>query len=300
MIDPKLYTLLTVVECGNYTRAAQQLSLTQPAVSQHIKQLERELNIRIFNRVGNQIKPTSAGNIVIRYARRSIALHESMEQSILDEQRHRRRLTVGITHTAESNAVVEVLAQYSANNPGTSISIITESISNLYDMLRAYEVDLIVVEGKVRDNSLSSILLDTDSLVLIVAHDHPFAKKSVISIDELKKEPLILRRASSGTRNLFTAHLESQNISLDEFNLILEVDNIATIKDLIRRGIGVSILARSACADELKKGKLAVLPIQNLGMVREINIIYHKDFQHMEILRSIIQDYDKVVKFYAG
>jgi len=299
-IDPKLYTLLAVVEFNSYTRAAEHLSLTQPAVTQHIKQLEKELNIKIFNRIGNEIKPTNEGNIVIQYARRSIALYHAMEQSILDEQRHIQRLTVGITHTAESNAVAEVFGKYSAKTPGTSITIITDSISNLYNMLRNYEVDLAVVEGKVQDDSINSLLLDTDSLVLVVSNNHPLAKKSMVTINELKKQPLILRRPSSGTRNLFTAHLESHNISLDDFNVILEVDNIATIKDLIRRDIGVSILSRSVCLDELKKGKITVLPIENLSMIREINILYHNDFKHADILQNIIKEYNKVIRFYVS
>ncbi len=290
MIDSKLYTLLAVVEFNSYTHAAEHLSLTQPAVTQHIKQLEKELNIKIFNRVGNEIKPTNEGNIAIRYARRIIALYQNMEQSILDEQRNITRLTVGITHTAESNAVAEVLGKYSAKNPGTSITIITDSISNLYDMLKNYEVDLAVVEGKMQDDSINSLLLDTDSLVLVVSNNHPLAKKSMVTINELKKQPLILRRPSSGTRNLFTAHLESNNMSLDEFNVILEVDNIATIKDLIRRDIGVSILPRSVCLNELKKGKITVLPIENLSMIREINILYHSDFKHVDILQNIMKE----------
>ncbi len=300
MIDSKLYTLLAVVEFNSYTHAAEHLSLTQPAVTQHIKQLEKELNIKIFNRVGNEIKPTNEGNIAIRYARRIIALYQNMEQSILDEQRNITRLTVGITHTAESNAVAEVLGKYSAKNPGTSITIITDAISNLYDMLKNYEVDLAVVEGKVQDDSINSLLLDTDSLVLVVSNNHPLAKKSMVTINELKKQPLILRRPSSGTRNLFTAHLESNNMSLDEFNVILEVDNIATIKDLIRRDIGVSILPRSVCLNELKKGKITVLPIENLSMIREINILYHSDFKHVDILQNIMKEYSKVIRFYAS
>ncbi len=297
MIDPKLYSLLAVVELGNFTRAAESLSLTQPAVTQHIKQLERELKIKVFNRVGNSIKPTNEGEILIQYARRSIALFQSMKQGILDGKHSMRRLTVGVTHTAESNAVAEVLGKYSSNNPGTIITIITGTINNLYQMLKNYELDLAVVEGKIKDSAINSLLLDTDSLLLVLSNNHPLAGKTAVTIGELKKEPLILRRPSSGTRNLFKAHLESQNMSLDEFNVILEVDNIATIKDLIRRDIGVSILSRSVCLDELKKGKITVLPIENLSMIREINILYQDDFKDGDILQNIMKEYSKVIKY---
>ena len=256
MIDPKLYTLLAVVEYNSYTRAAEHLSLTQPAVTQHIKQLEKDLDIKIFNRVRNKIKPTNEGYIVIQYARRMISLYESMKQDIEDEQHHIRRLTVGMTHTSESNAVAEVLGKFSAKSPGTNITIVTDSINNLYKKLKNYELDLAVVEGRIEDESIHSLLLDTDSLVLVVSNNNPLAKRSMVTIDELKQQPLILRSPSSGTRNLFTAKLESHNLSLNDFNVIMEVDNIATIKDLIRRDIGVSILSRSVCLDELKKGKI--------------------------------------------
>jgi len=299
VIDEKLYTLLAVVEFNSYTRAAQHLSLTQPAVTQHIKQLEKELNIKIFNRVGNKIKLTPEGNIVIQYARRNIALYQRMKQSILDAQRHVRRLKVGITHTAESSAVAEVLGRYSAQNPGTTITIISNSIKNLYDMLKNYEIDLAVVEGKIQDSSINSLLLDTDCLMLVVSNNNPLAKKSMVTIEELKKQPLILRSPNSGTRSLFIAHLESRNMSLEDFNVILEVDNIATTKELIQRDIGVSILARSACLDEIKKGKITVLPIENLSMIREINILYHSDFKHVDILQYIMKEYNKVVKYYT-
>lgn len=299
MVDIKLYTLLAVVELNSYTRAAEQLSLTQPAITQHIKQLEMELGVKLLNRVGNEIKPTNEGNIVIKYARRNIALYERMKQSLIDQQRQIRRLIVGITHTAESNAVAEVLGRYSSENPGTSITIISDSKNNLYEMLKNYEIDLAVVEGKIQGTNINSLLLDTDSLMLVVSNNNPLSKKGMVTIDELKKQPLILRRPSSSTRNLFTAHLEANNMSLDDFNVILEVDNIATIKDLIRRDIGVSILARSVCLNELKKGKLTVLPIENLSMIREINILYHNDFKHEDILQSIMKEYHNVLKYYT-
>ena len=92
----------------------------------------------------------------------------------------------------------------------------------------------------------------------------------------------------------FEAQLENIGESINDFDIMLEVDNIATIKDLIRKNLGVSILAKSACMDELMKGKLTILPIENLSMVRETNIVYHKDFDHNEILGSLMKIYREV------
>ena len=166
-------------------------------------------------------------------------------------------------------------------------------------MLKSYELDLAIVEGRITDPRIHYLLLDTDTLVLAVSMDHPFAKKSMVTLDELKREKLILRLPESGTRSLFEAHLESNNMRLEDFHVILEVDNTATIKDLIRRDFGVSILARSVCLDELKKGKLTVLPVENLSMMREINFAYNSDFTRFDMLRDIMRFYNETRKIYA-
>ena len=296
MIDVKLLTLLKVYETGNYTRAAEQLALTQPAVSQHIKQIEKEMNITLFVRSGGKIRPTPEGELVIQYAERVTSLYENLQQALVDQKHNISRLRVGVTHTSESNIVTEVLARYAELNDNVSITIQTDAINSLYAMLKAYKIDIAIVEGAVTDPSINSIMLDTDFLVCAVSNESALAKKSIVTLDELKKERLILRLPNSGTRNLFRAHLASRNISIDEFNVTLEVDNIATIKDLIRRNYGVSILPRSACMDELKKGKMTVLPIENLSMIREMNILYHHSFRHPEILQDIVKIYSEAAR----
>ena len=292
MIDPKLETLLRVAEAGSFTQAAKSLSLTQPAVSQHVKQLEKELGVRIFNRSEGQLRLTGEGELVLGCAQRMRMLYQNLRQSLRDYPLRAMRLSVGITHTAESNLIAEVLAQYCSETPGVRLTILTDTINNLYEKLKTYEIDIAVVEGKVHDASFNSILIDTDCLVLAVANESPLAQKSSVTLDE----HLILRLPSSGTRNLFVSHLESNGMSIDEFNIILEVDNIATIKDLIRRGFGVSILAKSACYDEASKGKIRLLQVENLGMIREVNLVYTPDFGHVSMLHDIARIYEESLR----
>ncbi len=296
MLDIKLETLIEVCDKKNFTRAAEELKLTQPAVSQHIHALEQELQIKIFHRNKRDLKLTAEGEIVVKYAKRIQALYEKMKRELTDEGHQMTKIKVGITHTAESSVIVDVLAKYGNINDGVSIMIITDTINNLYDKLSNYELDLAIVEGRMNEPNINTLLLDTDYLVCVVSNNNPLSKKSMVTLNDIKKEQMILRLPNSGTRNLFVAHLESINRSIDEFNVVLEVDNIATIKDLIRKEMGVSILARSACADEVNKGKLTVLPIENLSMIREINILYHKDFAHPEVLQSIIRIYKEASK----
>ena len=294
MISNKLYSLLKVAETRSFTRAAEQLSLTQPAVSQHIQALEKELNVHIFERSSNELHVTHEGEIVIKYAKRMQALYNNLNRDLKTEKNSIRSLTVGITHTAESNAIAETLAKYVNSHESMTIKILTDTTNNLYDMLRNFELDFAFVEGKINDPALRYMMLDTDSLVLAVSPSHRLAKQSMVTIRDLKKEKLILRLPDSNTRNLFVSSLEAHNMSVDDFNVLLEINNIATIKDLIRRDIGVSVLAKSACQDELKKKKIVVLPIENLSMVREINIVYTQDFEHFSILDEIVGDYNEM------
>ena len=163
-------------------------------------------------------------------------------------------------------------------------------------MLDRFELDLAIVESTESRPDLSSVMLDTDYLVCVMSSNHPLARKSVITLKELKKEALILRLPSSDTRMMFESSLISRGESIDNFEVAIEVDNIATIKDLVRKNLGVSILPRSACQKEIKKGKLCAAPVENLSMIRETRIIYQNDFSQTEILRSITSAYKKEIE----
>ena len=299
MLSVKLNTLLTVAEQQNFTKAAEQLSLTQPAVSHHISQLEEEFGVSLFIRGKSCLKLTQEGETVVRCARRMSALYEKLLTDLANIDKQITKLRVGITHTAESNLTAEVLAKCSGAENGISITIVTDVINNLYDMLENFELDLAVVEGRSTRPELSALMLDTDYLVCVLANTHPLSRSSMITLDEIRQEKLILRLPNSETRVRFESALAAIGESIADFQVILEVDNVATIKDLIRKNLGISILARSACMDELRKGKLTALPIENLSMTRETNLVYHRDFAHKETLQDILALYKKQLREYG-
>ena len=290
MLDTKLYTLLKVAEQGSFTRAASLLGLTQPAVSQHIKALEDEYGVKIFDRSGSRLIVTREGEKMIAAAKAMRTINSKLQGELSGANYGAMDLNIGITHTVESNKIAQILTKY-ASEKGVTIKLITDTQEKLFRRLRNFELDLAIVDGAVTDPEFRKLTLDTDSLVLVVSPEHSFASRSSITIDDIKGEKLILRLPSSGTGNLFTSTVESRGISMAEFNVILEVDNIATIKDLVRAGYGVSVLAKSACADELGKGKLIALPIESMNMIREINIVYTRDFQYDAFLKEIVAYY---------
>lgn len=290
MIDLKIKTLLTVAEEKNFTKAANKLNLTQPAVSHQIKELEDELQEQLFIRKKGDIIPTLIGDIVLNYARKFVAMHNKM----LDDIKHNHKINIklGITHTAESNKITEIIGSYLINNPGLSVTIITDTTNNLYKMVENYELDLAIVDNK-KNVKLNYLPLDTDYLVCVVNNNSPLAKKKIVTLKELKKENLILRLDSSYTRKLFESTLESINESINSFKIILELDNIETIKDLVRKDMGVSILAKNTCIDEVNRKKLTILPIENLSMVRKNYIIYTDYFNYIDNVKELINHYNK-------
>lgn len=291
MVDPKLLTLIEVEKRNGYTAAAEALSLTQPAVSQHIRQLEKENGITIFHRAGGQLKPTPEGEILLSYAKRIVSLYRELASKLKDQAKGRSSYIVGITHTAEANLIAEVLASYAADHPGTKIKIKSDDIRNLYEKLSSFEIDLAIVDGPVPSRKYSSILLDTDSLVAVMSKRNPLAAKSVITIDELRKERLILRSKQSETRTLFQAALSAIGRSIDEFNVVLEIDNIMTIKELVSKGEAISVLPKSACHSYGDKEMLSLHPIENLSMSREVSIVYMSQSVDRPFLDALVASY---------
>ena len=298
MLSAKTDTLLAVAEQQNFTKAARALSLTQPAVSHHISQLEEELGAPLFVRGKGGLRLTPQGEIAVRYAKRMKALYQKLQSELAHPERNLTKLRVGITHTSESNLTIEALARCSSQNHNLSIMILTDTIKNLYDMLENYEIDLAVVEGPHNAPEFCSLMLDTDYLVCVASVNSPLAGHAMVTLSELKNQRMILRLPSSATRMLFESALSSLNESMDHFDVTLEVDNIATIKDLVRKDMGVSILPKSACMDELRKGKLLALPIENLSMVRETRVVYNRDFAHTDFLQELTRTYQETARSY--
>lgn len=290
MFDSKLNTLLTVASLKNFTKAAEKLNLTQPAVSHQISMLEDELHTQIFVRKKGDIIPTVKGEIIINYAKRVNAMYQKLTQELKSDTNH-INIRLGITHTAESNQITEVIGEYLKNNSEIKITIITDTTKKLYEMVNNYELDLAIVDSKHEQTNLIFVPLDNDYLVCVLNNNNKLASKKVIKLNDLKKENLILRLPSSSTRKLFASSLETINESLDNFNICIEVDNIATIKDLIRKDFGVSVLAKSACMDEVSKKKLTILPIENLSMLRQNYIIYNKDFPYVSQINYLVNMY---------
>lgn len=296
LLDDKLETFIAVCEVKNFTKAGEMLGLTQPAVSQHIKKLEEELDTQIFLRKKGEITLSQEGEIALLYAKRMRALQDKMRDKIKSAKANIRKIRIGITHTQESGYMIEALSKMALAYENLNITFITDTIKNLYAMLENFELDVLIIEEKPSNPDFNFMVLDTDMLTCMVSSQNPLAQKQAITLNELKKQHLILRLPTSATRVKFASSLEAIGESIDNFDVVIEVDSIATIKNLVKKDIGVSILSKGACVKDLQKKSLVALPIENLSMTRETTIVYHKTFNHVEIIERIAAAYHDIAR----
>ncbi len=253
MLDPKIYTLLKLEELGSYTHTAQALSLTQPAVSHHIRMLEDEYGIQIFVKGSRELKPTPAGALLLKYAHRAAAISERARQALADSVNQIERLSVGITPTASDLLAPQVITAYLKAHPNMRIEVVRNRIKKIDTMLRFYELDFAIIDGVMPGERYSSILLGTDYLCLIASPEHPFAKRTSVTLDELAREKLVLRPRGTGTRKLFEGYLISHGRSIEDYQVILEIDSVSAIKEMVASNLGVSIISHNVCHEEENK-----------------------------------------------
>ncbi|UKI22061.1 MAG: LysR substrate-binding domain-containing protein [Christensenella sp.] len=192
--------------------------------------------------------------------------------------------------------MIEALSKIALGDDNINITFITDTIKNLYVMLENFELDILIIEEKPTNPDFNFMVIDTDMLMCMVSSQNPIAQKPAITLNDLKKQHLILRLPTSATREKFANSLEAIGESIDNFDVIIEVDSISTIKNLVKKDVGVSILSKSACMKELRKKSLVALPIENLSMTRETTIVYHKTFNHVEIIERIATAYQEIAK----
>ena len=287
MIDERVKTLLRVVKEGNYTAAAEALGLSQPSVSYHIRQLEKAFNIKIFYRNPKKLTLTPEGEVLVKYARRLESINENARRALEEVREQLRHFTVGVTPSCGEALVGRVFNSYCSAHPHTRITLVTGSLEKLCDRLSNYELDFAIVEGSVDLKHCHTELMDVDFLCVVMPPDHPLAHGSAVTLEELKAEPLILRREQAGTRRLFESALTGHMENIRNFNVRLEMDNINAIKELVAEGAGVTVMAHSACRAEAAAGTLVALPIAGIRMIREINILCQDDFHHPEVLEEM-------------
>jgi DNA-binding transcriptional LysR family regulator len=267
----QLRTFESVARHRSFTRAAEELALTQPAVSVQVKALEESLGTDLFDRAGRQVTLTEAGESLIEYARRILGLLEEA-RSVIDDLHELRRGRVSISTVTTPGAYVlpPLLGAFQALYPGIRISLEVTNRATVRRRLLDNDVDLTIMGRPPQDLEHVATPFLPNDLVVIAAPTHPLAGKRRIPLARVAEEPLVMREAGSGTRVAVEEHFKEHDL---EPRLGLEVGDNSGVKEAVAAGLGVSILSRHALEMELALGRLTLLDVRGFPLHRQWTIV---------------------------
>lgn len=275
MIDFKLVTFLTVVKVGNFTRAANILNLTQPAISQHIKYLENYYGVKLFKNKNKNMELTEEGKILFKYGRQVESISNIVHMKLKDSVN--KRYIVGATLTIGGYVIPSIIGEYKRENGDIDVILKVENTNTVIKMLYKGEIELGVIEGIFDKKKIEYTKFKEDELILVTSPNHKFANKNFVTIEEVLGDKLILRESGSGTRQIFEEHLFKIGITRGDYNIYMEIGNISAIVSLVKSNLGCTIISREAVKENIKDGSLKEIKIKNFNMKREFNFIYLKD-----------------------
>ena len=271
MTDFRLRTFIHVCREKSFTRAAEALHITQPAVTQHIKYLEEDLGHDLLEIRGRSVVPTKEGEILLRFAETAEADAERTRQRIAASSAS-RSLRFGATRTIGEFVMPEYLAAWARDFPDAGISMIVDNSDALFRALHSGELDFLFVEGVFDRDAYSAELFFRDAMVPVCSPRHPLAGAEA-GFADITGDTLIVREGGSGSRQLVESALASGNRSLASFARVVEIGNIGAIKSLVAEGTGIAFLYGRSVARELASGELASIALRDLGVSHDYSFV---------------------------
>jgi DNA-binding transcriptional LysR family regulator len=272
----QLQAFEAVVAYRSFTRAAEILHLTQPAVTRQIAALEAELRTRLFDRLGRTVQMTTAGEALHRYAEMIVQLEREAHQAVADiGSGAAGRLTVGASSTLATYLLPALLRNFRASHPKVDIAVHTGISAQVLEMVRANGVDIGLVTAEVVDSALVSTALADYETCVVVPPSHPLAKRDSVRAADLAGSPLILMEAGTNLRTYVDRLLNAAGV---EEQVTMELDNVEAIKRMIEAELGLSMLPEVSVSAEVAAGRLVALKLVDVPQAnRQIRIVYRKD-----------------------
>ncbi len=269
----QLKAFLAVAQDRSFSRAAEKLYLTQPAVSKQIQALEEALGMRLFDRVGRSILLTQAGNILHDHAHIAFQTLEEARETINQLRGLQRgHLRISAASTIGTYMLPQPLGELKAQFPGIEISLAITNKARVVQQVLSHEVELGFVGPPVEPAELEMEEYLLDELVLIMAPTHRLAQEESVGVAELVEEVFILREQGSGTREIMEEELGRVRVSLKK---AMELGSTEAIKQAVAANLGVSIVSKFAISLEILQGRLAVARLPELNLRRQLFVIHH-------------------------
>lgn len=278
VLDLKILTFLTLAKVKNFTRAAELLNLTQPAVSQHIKFLEDYYGVTLVKKQGRYITLTEEGKVLLKYAMDLQRLYKDIELQFKNKNTIYKTYNVGASMTIGGYVLPGILAKYKEENPNINIKLHVHNTEEILRLLKDRDLDLAIVEGLFDKSKYSYRKFKDDELVLAASAKSRLLVHRKIKINEILNGELILRERGSGTREILENKLIELGYDLNCLKPYMELGSISAIKSLVENDLGYTIISKETIKKELLAGFIKTIPIEGMKILRDFNFVYLSNY----------------------
>ncbi len=286
----RLEIFAKVAELGSFSRAAEALFLTQPTISEHVRALEDELGVQLLDRLGRGATPTRAGQLLLGYARRMLALSREAHQALERFQgRMSGELVVGGSTIPGEYVLPALIGQFKAKYPDISISLLIGDSRQVSEWLEEGRVEVGVVGASPSSRALEAKELMADELVAVVPSTHPWAARRVATLADLQKEPMVVRERGSGSREALEHALHAAGISLGTLRVVGEMGSTQAVKQAVRAGVGIAVISKRAVEDECRAGLLACVKLKDLRVARAFHLVTNRDRTRSPLAQAFVE-----------
>lgn len=248
--------------------------MTQAAVSQHIRALERELDVSLFQRHAGRVDLTDAGRRLYDYAQRILELHADARRELGHVSSELRgELRIAASTIPAQHFLASLLAEFRKPYPQIHVVANVADSEAVSSMVESGKVTIGLVGRRTSVSWADYQQFATDRLALVVPSGHRWERQEFVTVDQLRLEPLVIREPGSGTRACLERAIETQKFTLADFNISVELGNNEAIKDAVFRGLGVTVLSTRAVEMELSNGSLHGVPVPDLDLTRELYVV---------------------------
>lgn len=274
----RLEIFCRVVEQQSFTRAAEATLLAQPTVSEHIRLLEESLGEKLLDRLGRQVLPTPAGDILYRYARRMLRLRDEAVQALADYRgKLSGHLTIGASTIPGAYLLPQLIRRFKEHHPEIRLTLRIAGSGRIRQDLAQGELELAIIGDQGRHPDLTAREIFSDELILAAPPGHPLSRQDSVAPADLCRHPFLMREEGSGTRGVMARALGEAGFDPARLDVVAEMGSSDAIRQGIKAGLGISILSNLALEEDLKNGALARIPLAGVPMTRPFYLVQRKN-----------------------
>lgn len=263
----------TVADLGGMSKAAKELHITQPSISQAIAELEKYYGVKLFERLSQKIYLTKEGELMLSFSRHILDSFEQMEAA-MNQAVEKSSLRIGCSVSVGTCLIEEILDEAKELIPQCQISVIVTNSSEIEQLILTNEVDVGIVEGILKNKDLVITPVCEDELVLVCNMNHPLAKETMVTLDMLQGQDYASRESGSAERNQYEKLFEDAGLQL---NRVFCSTNTEAIKNAVIHGRGIAVFSRRMVKQEVERGNMVVIPVRDITVKRNIDFVMHKN-----------------------